>query len=140
MTQVTEGFASDRGIHRLNLELRLLEGNPRDAAISYLRIIRTLHVELMQVSSENLDMKAELDMARRSMHKLSQQLARQEDPQAAKEVERAWALAAAVMLRLKLRIARRKIRQQVKHNEQLHKPVVNHTTLGAVTLSNGTDM
>lgn len=138
MTRSTEPFASDRCIRQLNLELRRLEEDPHNAAPFHLRIIHTMHAELMHLSTESLDLKGELDVAKKSVRKLSQQLAEQEDLQARKEGDRKWALAAANMLRTKLKMAQRNIRQRNEHNEQLHKYAVNHTTPAAIVASNET--
>lgn len=102
MTRITERFASNRGTRLLNLELRRLEEDPRIANTSYIHIIRTMHTELMHLSTENLDLKGELDTAKKSARKLSQQLAEQEDLQAAKENDKIWALETVRTMRTKL--------------------------------------
>jgi hypothetical protein len=139
MTQVTKGFASDPGTRLLNLELRRLEEDPQAATTSYVHIIRTMHTELVHLSTENLELKGELDASKKSVCKLSQQLAEGEDLQAAKENERTWALAAARMLRAKLKMAQRNIRQRQDHNEQLHKYAINHRAEVTFDASSGTE-
>lgn len=141
MTRITKRIASDRGTRLLNLQLRGLEEDPRAANDSYIHIIRTMHTELMHLSTENLDLKYELDMAAKSTRKLSRQLAEQEDLQAAKEEHKAWALATVRRMCTKLEMAHRNIRLKKEHNEQLHKYAINHTTPATTTASNsGEDM
>lgn len=137
MTQVTKSFTSDRGTRLLNLELRRLEEDPQDAATSCPRIIRAMHAELMQISSEILDMKADLARARKHVQELSQQLVKQEDLQAAKEYNRTWAIAAARKLRTNLKMAQRRVRQKRDQSEQLRKYATKQTVPVSRNASNG---
>jgi len=137
MTRITERFASNRGTRLLNLELRRLEEDPRVANTSYIHIIRTMNTELMHLSTEKLHLKGELDTVKKSARKLSQQLAEQEDLQAAKENDKVWALATVRTMRTKLKTAQRNMRLRKEYNEQLHKYAINHTAPAAPTAANG---
>ncbi|KAF1929873.1 uncharacterized protein M421DRAFT_389695 [Didymella exigua CBS 183.55] len=88
MARPIEGFASDRGIRSLNLELRKLQEDPRRATSSYVRIIRTMHGKLLHLSAENIDIKEELDMTKEAARMLNDKLAEQYRLQALKEAEK----------------------------------------------------